>query len=155
MSVSESAFDDTLKLRKNSVVFAEGDESSFMYLVKKGKVAIVKEDGKRIVVISVVGDQSLIGESSIFADTNRSATAVAIEPSELLVVKFTDVRKVLKDCPDWVSDLLKTLSDRLHGVSKILSEHNIANEELDDKQLTQDQINDIRKAIEDYNKKRS
>ena len=154
MSNSKSVFDDTLNLKKNSVVFHEGDGSTFMYLVKTGKVAIVKEDGKRVVLISVIGAQSLIGESSVFADTKRSASAVAIEPSELLAVKFTDVRKVIKDCPDWVGELMRTLMDRLHGVSALLSEHNISSDSLEDQQLTDAQMKDVRKALEDYKNKR-
>jgi hypothetical protein len=41
------------------------------------------------------------------------------------MIKKSDIRKVIKSCPDWVNDIMQTLTDRLRGGIEILREHRI------------------------------
>ena len=55
-----SEHEQIVKFKKNSVVFAEGEASSYLYIIKSGKIRIVKEDGKRLIPISTLGKQEFI-----------------------------------------------------------------------------------------------
>jgi CRP-like cAMP-binding protein len=125
MTDSASNFDKPVKFKNGQVVFAEGEASSFLYLVVSGRVQILKDEKGKLVPISSIGPQDFIGELSMFSDEARSASAIAVEDSELMVIKKSDIRKVLRSCPDWVSNIMMTISDRLRSTVDVLTEHRI------------------------------
>jgi len=125
MNDTASNFDKPVKFKKGQVVFAQGEASSFLYLVVSGRVQILKDEKGKLLPISSIGPKDFIGELSMFSDEARSATAVAVEDSELMAIKKSDVRKVLRSCPDWVSNIMITISDRLRSTVDVLTEHRI------------------------------
>jgi CRP/FNR family cyclic AMP-dependent transcriptional regulator len=120
-----SNFDDVITMKKGHVLFVEGEPSNFLYIVVSGEIRVVKENGKRLVPISIVRERDFIGELSMFSDEPRAACAIATQHSEVLMIKKSDIRKVIKSCPDWVNDIMQTLTDRLRGGIEILREHRI------------------------------
>lgn len=126
-----SNFDDIITMKKGHVLFVEGEPSNFLYIVVRGEIRVLKENGKRLVPISVVRDKDFIGELSMFSDEPRAACAVATQHSEVLMIKKSDIRKVIKSCPDWVNDIMQTLTDRLRGGIEILREHRIVDDIFD------------------------
>lgn len=148
-------FDDAVKLKKGQILFVEGESSAYLYIVVTGKIRVVKETDSRLIPISIIGDKSFIGELSMFSDDPRSATAVAEEPSEVLMIKKSEIRKVIKSCPVWVSEIMQTLSERLrHGID-IMREHKIEDDEFKiGDALTTEHANEIIKNIEAYRSRR-
>jgi CRP/FNR family transcriptional regulator/CRP/FNR family cyclic AMP-dependent transcriptional regulator len=74
----------TRRYAKDEHVFREGDPGSHLYLVKSGqvKIARVAATGSEI-VFAVVGPGEVFGELSLFEpDGERSADAIALEPTE-------------------------------------------------------------------------
>jgi len=126
-----SNFDDIITMKKGHVLFIEGEPSNFLYIIVRGEIRVLKENGKRLVPISVVRDKDFIGELSMFSDEPRAACAVATQHSEVLMIKKSDIRKVIKSCPDWVNDIMLTLTDRLRGGIDILREHRIVDDIFD------------------------
>lgn len=125
MSDSSGNFDKPIKYKKGQVIFAEGEASSFLYIVISGEIRIFKEEKSRLIPITTVGPQDFIGELSMFNDEPRSATAIATKDSELMIIKKSDIRKVLRSCPEWVSNIMITISDRLRNTVEVLREHRI------------------------------
>jgi CRP/FNR family transcriptional regulator, cyclic AMP receptor protein len=148
-------FDEAVKLKKDQVLFVEGESSAYLYIVVKGKIRIIKETDSKLIPISVIGNKSFLGELSMFSDDPRSASAVALEPSEVIMIKKSEIRKVIKDCPPWISEIMQTLCDRLRGGLDILREHNIVDGSTDeDNVLTQEQSNSITESIKAYRTRR-
>lgn len=155
MSSTSSNFDEPVKYAKGHVIFAEGEPSSYLYIVISGEVRIFKEDKNRVIPISVVREKDFIGELSMFSDEKRSASAVATKDTQLMLIKKSDIRKVLKMCPDWVTEIMNTLSERLRGTIDILREHRIEDDLSEaGKPLTVEESNQIAKAIKDYKTRR-
>ncbi|MBT7608589.1 MAG: cyclic nucleotide-binding domain-containing protein [Bacteriovoracaceae bacterium] len=147
--------DDAIKLKKDQVLFVEGESSAYLYIVVRGKIRIVKELESKFIPISVVGEKSFIGELSMFSDDVRSASAIAMETTSVLMIKKSDIRKVLKSCPDWVSEIMQTLSGRLRGGLDILREHNIVDGASDsENNLSPQESKSITASLKAYRKRR-
>lgn len=149
-----SNFDKPIKYKKGHVIFAEGEASSFLYVVVKGEIIVFKEDKSRLIPISVVGEQDFIGELSMFSDEPRSATAIASVDTEVLMIKKTDIRKVMKLCPEWVTNIMITISDRLrHGIN-ILQEHRISDDNSSAQDISPAETKEYMNSIKEYKSRR-
>jgi len=73
------------------VLFHEGDQDAFLAMVVAGALAIRKVDSNRTErVVARLGRGKLVGEMSLIDPAGRSATAVAAEPTALLVLTRRD-----------------------------------------------------------------
>ena len=152
---STEKFEDAVHLKKGQILFAEGESSAYLYIIVKGKIRVVKESESRLIPISIIGNKSFIGELSMFSDEPRSATAVAEENSDVLMIKKSEIRKVIKSCPSWVSDIMKTLSERLRSGIDIMREHKIEDDEFKiGDELTTEHANEIIENIKAYRERR-
>lgn len=95
-------------LRQGDVIFRRGEPSDGGYVVRHGAVAL--EDGSAP-FLAVPG--SLVGQAALFAEIARPATAVAREPSSVLKVSPSLMRRVLEEFPDAAAALQEALSDDL------------------------------------------
>src|SRR5688572_5366142 len=85
------------ELQRGDRVFDEDDHATALYVVRTGRIAIAKraiEEKESIVALMEAGD--LFGEMPLFDGMERSATARALEPSEVLVVPFKPITDVLE-----------------------------------------------------------
>jgi CRP/FNR family transcriptional regulator, cyclic AMP receptor protein len=150
-----TTFDRPVKFNAGHVIFAEGEPSSYLYIVVSGEISIFKEGTKRLIPISVVRDKDFIGELSMFSDEPRSATAIATTDSELMMIKKADIRKVMKECPDWITNFMITISDRLRSTVEILRDHNIVDDLADDlAKISSDDQKGYIKSIKEYKARR-
>lgn len=150
-----ASFDKPVEYKEGTVIYTEGEPSSFLYIVVTGEIRIFKEDQGRLIPISICRDKDFIGELSIFNDAARSVTAIATTATTVIMIKKTDIRKVIKDCPDWVSNIMITLSDRLRGSTDMLREHRIVDDITDyGGELEAKDEKYFRKLINDYRKRR-
>ena len=123
--MSVDILDDLRKLKKGSVLFVEGEPSTYLYIIKNGEITIVREEKNRVIPLAVVGSQQFIGEISIFTDETRTASAIVTSDSEVYLVKKSEIKKVIRSCPEWLSEMMETLCDRLKHASDVLKEHKI------------------------------
>jgi CRP/FNR family transcriptional regulator/CRP/FNR family cyclic AMP-dependent transcriptional regulator len=99
---------------KNQVIFQEGDTGDALFIVLKGtvKVCLYDEEGREY-VLDVISKDGFFGELALIDELPRSANAVAMESSDLLVIKRQDFLKLLTDNPQIAIGILKVLSRRL------------------------------------------
>ncbi len=103
---------------KNTYVINEGDESSAMYLIKKGKADVIvnNEDGKKMILTTLVeGDH--FGELSLIDGAPRSATVVALEKCEFIVLHKDNFFTLLKENNNFAIDVIKYLCKQLRFVT--------------------------------------
>lgn len=154
-SLNKDNFKDEIILKKGSVLFHEGEASSFMYIIASGKVGILKEDNGRILPLAALGEKSFIGEMSLFNEELRSASAVALEETSVYMIKKTSIRKVLKNCPEWVTNIMITLTDRLREVDDLMREHRVSDDILSNEfELHPDEQKEVMASLEEYKKRR-
>ncbi|OUR93126.1 hypothetical protein A9Q84_21735 [Halobacteriovorax marinus] len=148
-------FKDLIRLKKGAVLFHEGEASSFLYIVVKGKITIIKEDKGRVFPLAEIGEKSFIGELSMFNEEHRNASAIAKDETEVFMIKKTDIKKVLKNCPEWVTNIMVTLTDRLRDVDELMREHRVTDNNLEDQfEIHPEEQKTIRKTLEEYRSRR-
>lgn len=99
---------------RNQVIFQEGDRGDALYIILKGKVKVcLFDDEGREYVLDIVHKDGFFGELALIDDLPRSANAVAMESSDLLVVKRQDFLRLLIENPIIAVEILKVLSRRL------------------------------------------
>jgi CRP-like cAMP-binding protein len=121
--------EDKLVFQSGSILFAEGEKSHFLYLIKRGKVLLVKENNKSLKKVDTLGPQEIIGLTSLVKDCLHENTAFSIGQVEVIKIKKTEIKAVLSKCAPWVFNLIKTISERLEKTNKLMTEHNILEEE--------------------------
>ena len=106
--------------KKGEVVFKEGTTGEEMYIIKSGKVEVVKKVEGAEVVLATLGEKSFFGEMALFGDPSRSATIRAAEETEMIVITKPMLDSQLNNVPEWFVSMLKALIDRLREVNKSL-----------------------------------
>lgn len=152
---SNSFEEDVLKFKRGQVIFVAGEPSKHLYIVTKGEVQIFKDEKNRLELLSIVGERDFIGELNLMEDKTRSATAIAATEVELVQIKKIDIRRVLEICPDWVSEIISTLTDRLRHSFNVLKEHRIEEDlESTTKKNNPQTMNQFTQAVIEYRKKK-
>ena len=72
--------------KKGEYIFQRGDEPSYIYIVKKGKIDLLITKQKVILKKKTLGVGDCFGEASLMAMHKHTATAVALEDSEVMVL---------------------------------------------------------------------
>ena len=154
MSSADST-DEVTTLKSNTVLFCEGEPSTHLYIVKRGKIRIVKEINKSLVPVSLIREEEFVGELSLFDDAPRSASAIAVEDTQVVLVMKNDIRKMLKTCPEWVANILNTLCERLKASASVLAQHHITDDiDEDAEEVSAEQLSKYLKMIQDYKKRK-
>ena len=99
---------------KGSVILFEDDPGDSLFVVREGrvKVVLIGEDGREV-ILGVLGVGEYFGELSLIDDRPRSAHVIAMEESNLLVLRREDFRKRVESSPSVAWSLLTELSRRL------------------------------------------
>ena len=99
---------------RNSVILFEDDPGDALYVVVTGqvKVVLIGEDGREV-ILAVLGPGDFFGEMSLIDDEPRSAHVIAMEDSNLLVLRREDFQAALQEYPRIALGLLTALSRRL------------------------------------------
>ena len=151
-----SVFEAPISYKKGHVIFAEGESSRFLYLIKSGEVGIFKEREKQLIPIATIGSQDFVGELGIFNEGKRTASAITLEDTLIYMVKKSDIHNILKKCPDWMSNIMINMADRLRSTTNLLRENQLVDEVfLRDKKMTPKDLNKYWNLIQDYKKGRN
>jgi CRP-like cAMP-binding protein len=97
-----------------SVIFRQGERGDSMFIIRLGRVRIYSQDkGGKELTLNVYEKGEFFGEFSIIDGEPRSASAQAIEPTELLVLRNQDLINILGDHPEIAISLMRGLVSRL------------------------------------------
>ncbi len=109
----------TRSLAKGQVLFAQHDPGDAAYAVRSGCIAITlsTEDGREL-VINEMRRGDCFGELALVTGQPRSASAVAAEASELVVIPRVDFMREVEEQPSVLRELLQLLGRRLAASSE-------------------------------------
>ena len=116
------------KVKKGDVLFRKGSEGTTLYIIQEGAIKIVlpsRLGDERIVAIFSTGD--FFGEMALLDGMPRSADAVAIKPSTLLLLNRSDFFQFLKKSNAAMERILASLSMRLRKADDLLEETSFLN----------------------------
>lgn len=107
-------------IKKDELLFREGDHSENMYIVRSGQFSIFITEGHLEKELSLVGPGNLIGELALFDKKTRSASARATADSSVVELPYLQLEKQLETLPEWVRITMKTLAEKLRQSNKKL-----------------------------------
>ncbi|RKZ21027.1 hypothetical protein DRQ16_04150 [bacterium] len=105
------------KYRKGEILFREGEPPREIFLIKEGKVEIIKGD-KRLAILDA---GEFLGEMAVLDGRPRSATARALEDTVVLTLDRDELLKKMEDDP-MLGALITTLIRRLREADRRLAE---------------------------------
>jgi CRP-like cAMP-binding protein len=115
----------TLRLKAEERVFGEGDEGDEVFVVRFGRVRIAKAislESER--TLAVVGPGGIFGELAMADSGPRSASATAVEASEVLAIGRDAFQKLVKEKSELGAKMLgrfaATLAERLRLTNDLL-----------------------------------
>lgn len=101
------------QVRQGEPFFREGEAGSDMYHVLSGSVSIRKGEAE----IATVGPGKFFGEMTLLLGSRRSATAVAREDCECIVITPQNLDALMREFPDIIRDMLVEMAQRLQQTS--------------------------------------
>jgi CRP/FNR family cyclic AMP-dependent transcriptional regulator len=104
-------------LKKGELLFAEGENSRAMYLLKKGMIRLYKKKGESSIELDTVHSGQVLGELAFLDGNPRSASGEALTDCELIEISGPVFQQVLAKLPDWLKILMKTIVGRLRSAS--------------------------------------
>jgi hypothetical protein len=109
-----------------STIFSEGQPSDHVYVIKQGKVEILKQAPHGSVQLAMLGQGEVIGEMSVFETAEqappRSASARAAEDTVLEVMDRQEVAGMVAACPAPLQLIMRTILSRVRNTTQRLSE---------------------------------
>lgn len=113
------------RFARGEVVFHQGDPADTLHLIIKGKAAVrVATSLGDAAILAVLGRGEMFGELALIGgESRRSATVVALEPTETHSVHQIDFERLRREHPDLVSNvLIAILSGQVRRLSEQLLE---------------------------------
>jgi CRP/FNR family transcriptional regulator len=110
------------RFEAGEVVFREGDESHTCYIVRSGHARAIREhpDGRSITLANF-GPGDIFGELAMFDDEVRSATVETLDKTEVIAILGGDMRRLLREHPDFAVKLVAALGRRLRETNERLT----------------------------------
>lgn len=109
---------ESVKFKKNEVIFREGEVGKTMYDIVSGTVGIYAEYGtKDQKLLTKLVPEDFFGEMGMIEELPRSATAVALEAVEAFVVTKENFKEYITEKPAKALTVLEYTSRRLRRLS--------------------------------------
>jgi CRP-like cAMP-binding protein len=97
-------------------IFVQDDDGAHMYVVRSGRVNIVASG----TILENVGPNGVFGELALLDGSPRSATAVALEPTEVAVIDERAFLYMVEKDPRLALQLMRRLAERLRRMNQSL-----------------------------------
>lgn len=113
---------NTRRVRAGEIIIREGDEGSEGYLIVSGAVEVHKAAPGGDLPLAVLGKNDVFGEMAMIDEKPRSASVVALEDCELLVVTRERFVEVMRERPEALVPYLRSLFERLRVANQLAAE---------------------------------
>ena len=116
--MSEALLQTFLKTyAKDEVVFTENSPGKEMFIVYSGKVNLYKEKQDKRVLIATVDPGDFFGEMTLVDSSPRSATAIAAEDTQLIVLDEPKFLYLLRHQPEFALVIMQKLCGTLRRMT--------------------------------------
>jgi len=113
----------TRSLAKNETLFVKGDAGDRFFGVLSGKVKIVttSPNGKEV-TLNIIEEGQFLGEIAMLDGLDRTADAVAMEKTEVLVIQRRDFIPFLEKHPKLCIQIMRMLCRRVRITSEMVED---------------------------------
>jgi CRP/FNR family transcriptional regulator, cyclic AMP receptor protein len=110
-----------VSLKTGEFLFRQDDMTHDLYILKKGAVRIFKMEGGIEIDLDTIGPGNVVGEVASIDGGPRTASVIALEPSEALLLPATEFKSILAAIPEWFRKIAMILVQRLREVDTRIS----------------------------------
>ena len=107
---------------KGERIFRKGEPGRGMMTVVSGRVKIAAPAGSAEAFLGIIGPNEVFGEIALLDGGPRTADAIALEKSELLVLDRRDFLDLLSRNPSAYINLLTVLCDRIRSATEMVED---------------------------------
>jgi CRP-like cAMP-binding protein len=109
----------TRRVKKGTVLFRKDDAGSTLYAVCEGAIRIsVPSQQGQDAIFNIVSRGEIFGEIALLDGGKRTADAIAIEDSELMLIERREFVPVLRSHPEVAINVIEILCSRLRRTSE-------------------------------------
>lgn len=102
------------RFRKDHLILLEDEEGDTLFIIIKGKVKVTSISGLgKEVILSILSDGDFFGDMSLLDGKPRSASVIALDDSDIRLIRRSDFLKLLEKHPRIPLKLLEELTSRL------------------------------------------
>jgi CRP-like cAMP-binding protein len=95
------------------MIFSEFEQGNELYIIKEGKVKIIKVNNDEEIMLSVLKEGDIFGELAIVSNKPRNASAIAWGRTSLLPIAKETLPILLKKSPGIISRIFMAISQRI------------------------------------------
>lgn len=106
------------KIERDHYLFREGDPPDAMYVIKSGKLAVVKTKQNSEIVLAEIGPGAMVGEMAFFDNKPRSASVKAMKDSEVIALPYKALHAQFANFPEWCKAIMRTVNDSLRNANQ-------------------------------------
>jgi len=112
-----------ISYQKGEFLFMQGDPAETIFLITAGRVKLCKvsDEGKEI-VLGFLTPHDLLGEEILFADSVRSLSAQALEPTRVCACFKSDFEALVAQSSDISVKVIRTLGEKLNRMAEQLAD---------------------------------
>lgn len=121
----------TKLIKKGEVLFREGEDIENFFIVSHGRIALLKKNNSRQVIVKVCEEKEMAGEDCAFgASEVYTYSALALDDSEVMAIDAKLALDSVNEQKSWVQSILENLSGKVENTSDLISEHKIEDDAL-------------------------
>ncbi len=109
-------------ISKDNIVFYEGDDSKYLYLLASGIIKLYKTSSNhKEIVLKYFHENELIGEVANFEQIPYPATAKAYTDVEILKIDFEKLKEIIYSSPELSYIIQTSLIKKIKNLETIIS----------------------------------
>ena len=113
----------TRSFSEGEYLLREGEMGIDSYIIIKGHVKVFKTAESGVVELGTLTEGGTVGEMALITNEPRTASVVALEQTETLVLNKDLFTHNLKKLPSWMEKIIISLADRLSASNAKLAEY--------------------------------
>ena len=109
-----------VRVSGGTTVFRQGDPGGSVYVIRAGKVRVLKETAGRQRMVTTLGPGDFFGEMAVVTGRPRSATVEVVEDAELLKVPADKLQEMVAGNGEVAIRLIQHLAERLEHANRFI-----------------------------------
>ena len=95
------------------IIFCENEPGEELYIIKSGKVKIVKNVNNSEIMLSVLQNGEIFGELSIISNKPRNATAISFGTTVVMPINKSSLHNLFNRAPEILTRIFSSISKRV------------------------------------------
>ncbi|MHC4077594.1 MAG: cyclic nucleotide-binding domain-containing protein [Planctomycetota bacterium] len=108
------------KLAAGEVIYHQGDRGDCMYVIRGGRVEVVRREVEQEVRLAILGDGDFFGEMALFDEEIRPATVRALEDVYIFTLERNALLRRVHEDPSMAFRLIENMSSRIATLEDVL-----------------------------------